>query len=121
MMQISSSDVSCGIAQLHELTSEYRHAQWRSVVNNLKEALTVFATDWLELEEGDDVPLDGLRGMTFIFSDVVDSVGALDLVKFIKDNKLGSVRAAFPPKGRRNPNTGNMIQLWHWCYNGKTF
>ncbi len=55
------------------------------------------------------------RQAFLIFTDnVSDSDNGKDLEDYIKEHKLGTVKAT---RQRRNPNTENMIKVWIWTPN----
>ena len=41
------------------------------------------------------------------------------LAKHIAKHKLGSVKLVSPPKGVKNPNSGNILYMWVWMPNYK--
>jgi hypothetical protein len=55
------------------------------------------------------------KGITYIFSDNSGGNGR-HVARYVKKYKLGSIAGS---SWRRNPNSGKMIKLWHWHYNGK--
>lgn len=97
MPYIDESAISCGVEQLYNLTSP--HDAVIVVQNNL---------DWFEDEEGES-PFAFL-----VFSDTVRRGRGSALAKYIKSRGLGTVNASRPKK---NPQTGNMIQVWIWSVN----
>lgn len=95
-MELTKIHGCCGVYELHDL-------------NELAPVDLLFG---FLSEKEDNTPF-------VIFSDAVrDELGdafdeprGLELAKFIKDNKLGTL---FATPERHNPNSGNNIILWVW-------
>jgi hypothetical protein len=100
-MFIDSTQISCGIHQLHAL---YNH-------NNLDQSLFEAFEDSGLLQE------DLFPGFSYIlFSDTVANGNGTRLAKFIVRRKLGTVTSDKPVV---NPNSSNKIKLWVWKVNRK--
>ena len=98
--EIYESHVSCGVRELSGVASSDMDA-FKCIVAQSTSA----RGDWNYFD----------RNYTYIFSDNNTGCGA-KLAALIKRSGIGTITAT---PWRRNPNSGNMIKVWTWRYNGR--
>lgn len=91
-MIIESTPISCGVDFLSELYASTIHSELARNVHALQEQAFM------------------------IFSDAVENGNGKALASYITKNKLGTITAT---RGRRNPNSNNIIKVWVWSINRK--
>lgn len=106
-MQVSNSDISCGVDYIVDLS------------------LKDFKVHLIDQGHKDRDGWGGYysirdpyfqKGYSYIFSDSVNNGNGQDIADFIKKHGLGSL---IETRARLNPNSGNMIKIWIWRFNGK--
>ena len=89
----------CGIREFDGLVT--------SPQSNVKEMIK----NWLNEKE------NGSPYTFILFSDIHTTTRGINTAKYIKNNKLGSIKET---RKKRNPNTGNILKIWIWAINEKT-
>jgi len=106
MPTLQRTDMSCGTQIMYGL-----HFIDRYVLNRI---LQPQYKNWGA--RNDQATSDGhiYKGETIVFSDAIAHGNGVKLEKLIKQYDLGRVVKL----STKNPNTGNQITTYLWCYNG---
>ncbi len=107
-MHVDNSDISCGVDCIIDLSLD-------AFKTELKKGQGIKQSDgWGHYYY--EVEPTFAKGYSYIFSDSVVNGNGQAIADFIRKHKLGSLIATRP---RKNPNSGNMIKIWIWRFNGK--
>jgi hypothetical protein len=115
-MEISPSNISCGVKQLYDLGYWSKKFDGPAGLTSGPHSTTIQQVTAQRHAIFTSQYSGVMKGYTYLFSDAESYGNGTNFAKFIKQENLGELTEGHTTV---NPNSSNKIRVWVWTYNGK--